>query len=343
MAVTNIIARLYDAGTSKTSSQTTAATDSSFAETVQAAVDEKTSAEATEKTSVKETATKTCCCCEKTDDDTEVNKSAMFRFSMFIRVSSDFGAVQDSMIDKFKEATKSFVESLKKDEKYDLPVLDGYLGKADEAAASGLENARSFLDSILSSADNGLKSISSSLTGSSWMSGLNSSSTSNGFASTSLADIALLQLQNALYTTSAASTGATSSSSAETVTYSSGHKLELVKGPSLATIDANSGGFSGGMVSAADSSAGTTKAATDDSSTSTASDVSVLSTRDRILDRFLQFLDGLSSGSATDVRVVKAGFSFSYSGSVVKESMEAGKANGDVSTDTADADEKVVV
>lgn len=342
MPVNNVIARMYDAGPSKVSTPV-ADSENGFTETVQTAIADQV-------------VTQDCCCCKNGDaniepvvktgaeagavaapasienSEGEVNRSAMFKFTMFIRISSDFGAVQESLVDKFKEATREFVSALRSDDQHDLPVLDSYLNQADASVASGLQSAKAFLDNILSAADNGLKSITNAMTSSSWMSGMNLSSGSGGLTSVSSVDIAKLQLQNALENKSlSASTGAGK------VSYSSGHTLELIKGiADPVKVDANGLAGSASAASAASAvnsantaySAGSTQLTTDNAGVADR-----IGRRDRILDRFLQLIDDLSMGSMNGSSVVRAAFSFSYNGVSFKDSTEAGKAIGTAATD----------
>lgn len=235
----------------------------------------------------------------ETDEvSTEVHQSAMYRFTMFVRISGDFGSLQESLVDEFKNATRSFVDALRGSEEYGVNALDGYLGKADEASSSGLQSSKSFLDSILSAADQGLKAITASMTSSSWMSGMNLSGSTSSLTSVSPVDIAKLQLQDALQKTSG-TTG-----SVGKVKYGSNHELELIK-TAADPVKVDSDG-STGNVSSAGKDLDTVK-------------------RDKIFDRFLQLIDSLSSSLGSGSRIVKAGFSFAYSGTVIGESKDAEK------------------
>jgi len=314
MSVDNVIARMYDAGVAKVA-------DSAAAETAKATgsfqknVEDKVAA----------------CNCASGDEtvfepagtssvevEQVIEKSAMYRFTAYVRISSDFSSLGTSLLDEFKNATRAFVSALKESQTSDVPVLDQYLNKAGESAANGFYSGKSFVDSMLAAADNGLKAITASMSGSAWMSGLNIGS--SGLTTSSPADIARVHLQNSLGNYSSAAAVKTVSHA----DYGNGRTLELVKSrsASLEKIDPES----------------------DTPTTATRLDDNVLSRRDKLLDRFLQLIDRMDS-AFSGLSVVRAGFSIAYETLPDKSGMDAGKAvgmsaNGDPAAD--DSSEKAV-
>jgi hypothetical protein len=231
---------------------------------------------------------------------------------MFIRISSDFSAAEESLAGKFREATRRFVEALGKEENRDVAVLDKYLDTAGKASNAGIQQSRSFIDSMLEAADKGLKAITASMTGSSWLSGLNLlSGTSGGLTSASPADIAKVYLQDSLSKTS--SSAATSSSGSVSRTSYGNYQLEMVKG-AAAPVKVDSAGNSSAMTS--------------QDSQNTKESKSVC---DRILEMFLQLLDDLESERG-NTGIVKAGLMFSWSETRQDNGTETGKAIGKMNT-----------
>ena len=301
MAVTDVIAKMYDAEPAKVSSPVTAS-ENGFAETVAVAVEnQEKNGECGCKSANVDSDGKTGEVAAQSSADTqvsEVNHSAMVKFTMFIRVSSSLGAVQEGLIDQFKEATRKFVNALKEDSGNDVPVLDSYLSQADASAAAGLQSSKSFIDSILSAADSGLKMITSQMSGSSWMTGLNTSANTGGFPTVSSVDIAKLQIQNALEANKSQTTGAGK------VTYSSGHTLELIKGiADPIKVDPKGQASAANAVDAASDKVITTK---DQPAAGTAS-------RHQLFDKFLEFVENFSSGLLNKGSITRAAFSISYS------------------------------
>lgn len=329
MAVSDVIAKMYDAEPAKVNVPVTAS-ENGFAETVATAIENKCENGG--------------CCCKSSDVDSdvktgvvaapssadtvegEVTSSAMVKFTMFIRVSSSFGAVQEGLIDQFKEATSKFVKALREGAEHDVPVLDSYLSQANASSVAGLQSSKSFIDSILSEADGGLKSIIAQMSGSSWMSGFNSSGNSSSFPSVSSADIAKLQLQNAL------ETGKSQASSPGKVTYSSGHTLELIKG------------IADPVKVAANDQSVALVADSDKSTTVTKQPAAGIASRNQILDKFLEYIENFSSGLLNKGSITRAAFSFSYSSTTRSTSGEA-KVNEEkpVTTEVSDGTAKDVI
>ncbi len=251
----------------------------------------------------------------------EVERSAMYRFTMFIRVSGDFGSMQESLIDKFKEATRGFVNALKGEDTYGVDTLDSYLGKAEEASNSGLQSSKTFIDNMMSAADKGLKAITASLNSAAWMSGINlSGSSSSSLTSTSPMDIARLQLQDAMEKTSKMTSQTGSSGK---VKYGAVHELELIKSPELTKVGSDDLSIADNTADAEDSDVVAVTAA--DSSASGASAGVAISRRNEILDKFLGLIDSMSSLLGGGSSIVRAGFSFTVGNGVMRNHMEVGK------------------
>jgi hypothetical protein len=304
---------------------------------------------------------------EATTTNQEVTYTAMYRFTMFVRISGDFGSLQQSLVDEFKDATRGFVSALKGESHYGIEALDGYLGKAESAAGGGLESSKAFLDEILAAADTGLKAITSSLTSSAWSSGINlsgssasslasmfssSSSSSNSLFSSGL-DMAKLQLQTALEGSlkSGNSDAAKTSEYEEMVDYGSGYQLAKVNAtPDLKIVKASDNTETEKTVDIAETSG---SEATDDSAAEPVSAAGWIVRRDAVLDKFLQLIDSLSNSFGSSAQVVRAGFSFSVDKGISAGHMEGGTAveNADNSgmdakkedVETAGAKEEIVV
>ncbi len=237
-------------------------------------------------------------------DQAVSSHSAMYRFTMYVRISGDMGGLQQSLVDEFRQATRSFVGALRSDSGYGLNSLDQYLGKAEEASNIGLASSKSFIDNILAAADNGLKAVTASIANSAWMSGLNLTGpamNSSGMNSGSPMDLAKLQLQEALLKTN--QLVSSSSSAAPMVDYGSGFSLAMLKNRNdLKKVDAsgNSSDSADKVVEVAD---------TPVKQASVGQDAS-LNMRNSVLDKFLELIDSLSSFSGGGATVVRAGFSF---------------------------------
>ncbi|HNX74180.1 MAG TPA: hypothetical protein PLM07_03530 [Candidatus Rifleibacterium sp.] len=274
-------------------------------------------------------------------EDEEVTRSAMYSFTMYVRISGDFAGLQNSFADGFKAATTSFVKALQSDSSFGVDALDNYLGQAESASGNGMQSARTFLDEMLTAADKGLKMITASLKSSAWMSGLNlngssssssslsslssmfasssssSSSSSSMFSSSSALDMAKLQLQAALESSAGKSSDNLSAAtgSAEMVDYGSGYKLAKLKGDALVKVDESGN---------SDSLPAATKTA-DDSKAVAASPA--ITRRNLLLDRFLQLIDSLSSNLESGSQIVRAGFSFAIDNGIISDNREVENAN----------------
>lgn len=228
MAITTVVARMYDSGGMKLRSGSTS--ENGFDEAINKAVDEKTNNDVTEKTKNREV----CVRCvhardlnptlvshkissddnaaestaEKSSEvesadgaaevsEQEVNSSVAYRFSVFIRTSSDISSMGSGLIDKFRQATHGFVKALHADKSYGVNTLDSYLGQAEGAAKQGEVQTMSFVDKMLQAADNGLKAVTASMSSASVMNGFNLSMNS-ALPGTSAADIAGIYLQDAM-------------------------------------------------------------------------------------------------------------------------------------------------
>ncbi len=265
-------------------------------------------------------------------DQAVSGRSAMYRFTMFVRISGDMGGLQQSLVDEFRQATRSFVGALRSENGYGLNSLDQYLGKADEASNAGLASSKSFIDNILAAADNGLKAVTASIASSAWMSGLNltgSAMNSSGMSSGSPMDLAKLQLQEALLKTNQLSSS--SSSSAPMVDYGSGFSLAMLKTRTdLKKVDA-----------AGNSSDETSKVAevaeTPLQLASSNQDVS-LNMRNSVLDKFLELIDSLSSSLGGGATVVRAGFSFAVGNGYQGNHMEVDSSRSAAQSDKDDTE-----
>lgn len=138
--------------------------------------------------------------------DIKVNSSAAYRFSIYIRTSSDIGSLGSSLAESFKEATLGFIQALHQDADSGINLFDSYLGQASAAAGSGSQQTSSFIDQMLEAADNGLKAVTASMNSASMFSGLNLSMNS-ALPGTSSADIAGIYLQDAMKNGSINSSG----------------------------------------------------------------------------------------------------------------------------------------
>lgn len=310
-------------------------------ETVPAAVDNSAAATAAETedtvaaTSVADTSVETTEA-EKTGvvDQAVSGRSAMYRFTMYIRISGDMGGMQQSLVDEFRQATRGFVSALRSENGYGLNALDQYLGKAEEASASGLASSKSFIDNILAAADNGLKAITASITSSAWMSGLNltgSAMNSSGMNGSSM-ELAKLQLQEALLKTNQLTSS--SSSAAPMVDYGSGFSLSMLKNRTdLKKVDAagNSSGENGKVTETAATTETPVQLASSNQEVS-------LNMRNSVLDKFLELIDSLSSSLGGGATVVRAGFSFAVGNGFQGSHMEVDNSRSQSQSDGDDAE-----
>lgn len=221
MAVTNVVARMYDAGESKL--RTASPSEKGFDEVMNKAVEDDS--KAVEKTDDREV----CVRCVQARDlnptlvshkissdekevspesekksvdgtadvsEQDVQTSVAYRFSIFIRTSSDITSFGGALVDKFNEATSGFVKALYADKSYGVNTLDSYLSQASGAASKGESQTLSFVDQMLKAADNGLKAVTASMNSASVLNGFNLSMNS-AMPGTNAADIARLYLQDA--------------------------------------------------------------------------------------------------------------------------------------------------
>ena len=277
-------------------------------------------------------------------EEKEISHSAMYRFTMYVRISGDFAGLQNSFAEGFKAATTNVVKALRGDSSFGIDALDNYLGQAESASGNGMQSAKTFLDEMLNAADKGLKMITASLKSSAWMSGLNlngsssasssmsslsamfasssssstsSSSSSSLFSSSSALDMAKLQLQAALENSADKASGNLSAAtgSAEMVDYGSGYKLAKLKGETLVKVDE-----AGNSDSLLDSTT-----TTDDSEV--AAESPAITRRNLLFDRFLQLIDSLSSNLESGSQIVRAGFSFAIDNGISSDYREVGNAS----------------
>jgi len=262
-------------------------------------------------------------------DQAVSGRSAMYRFTMYVRISGDMGGLQQSLVDEFRQATRSFVSALRSDGDYGLDSLDQYLGKAEEASSGGLASSKSFIDNILAAADNGLKAVTASIASSAWMSGLNltgSAMNSSGMNSGSPMDLAKLQLQEALLKTNQMISS--SSSAAPMVDYGSGFSLSMLKNRNdLKKVD-SSGNSSGDISKAVEVPA---QLASSDQGVA-------LNMRNSVLDKFLELIDSLSSSLGGGATVVRAGFSFAVGNGFQGNHMEVDNSRSQSQSDGDDTE-----
>ncbi|EKD83839.1 MAG: hypothetical protein ACD_39C00416G0003, partial [uncultured bacterium] len=295
MSAIDVVARMYDTPT-QTAVKESDSAGTGFDQAIQTAID--TSA-----------ASSTCSACgaaapvssgtalsEASDvaSDPETNRSAMYRFTVFVRVSGDMGAMSQTLAEEFKSLTRGFVSGLLAEKDAGVEPLDSFLGQAESVVEKGFESSKKMVDDMISAADYGLKSVIASMTSSSWMSSLGGNSSSGGLTGSSMADIAKLYLQDNI------NKGLTGSSSTGAVSYGGGFQLQKVSATNQPL-----------KIVAADSE----KTATTETTESTA-----LSRKDKILERFLQLIDDISG--AIGGKVIKASYSVSYYDSALSRDKE---------------------
>lgn len=255
--------------------------------------------------------------------DPEINRSAMYRFTVFVRVSGDMGSLSQTLAEEFKSLTKGFVSELLGEKETGVEALDSYLGQAESAVNKGFESSKKMVDDMISAADYGLKSVIASMTSSSWMSSLGGNSSSGGLTGSSMADIAKLYLQDNI------NKGNTGSSYAGAVSYGGGFQLQ--------------------KVSATNQPLKIASADTENTVAPETTDSTALSSKDKILERFLQLIDNISG--AIGGKVIKASYSVSYYDSAlsrdkeVKEpaSAQVVEAVDESSTESSDKAEEVLI
>lgn len=231
MAVSEVIARLYDSGMQKLEKKAEVV-ESEFSQVFNEV--EKSdanqceicahAAETAESGETKEIAAEV--------GSQEVVSAAGFRFSMFIRTSSSIQSYGNDLMNKFVDATRNFTRALYQQNTEKVAGLDAYLGQAQQAAASGQRQTMDFVDQMLEAADNGLKMATNSVNAAGMMSGFNLSMNS-AMPGTSGADIAGVYLQDALKnglpTSSATRTSNSSGLQIVSQQYDYAQKTELKK------------------------------------------------------------------------------------------------------------------
>lgn len=193
--------------------------------------------------------------------EAQVNSSAAYRFSIFIRTTSQISTYASSLAEKFKSATQNFIQALHQDSNSGINLFDNYLGQAANYANTGETQTTSFIEQMLEAADNGLKAVTASMNSSSMLGGLNLSMNS-ALPGTSAADIAGIYLQDAI------KTGSINSSGQATVKSAGQGGLQLIRSEDLVA--------SPPLLNPMQQSSPLIK--------------------NRILDRFMQLLEGLAGG-----------------------------------------------
>jgi hypothetical protein len=297
MSAINVVARMYDSPAPAAVKEADAAKDG-FDQAMQTAVGSSAAVPAcagcATHTSVSDVSETASAAGVETASEPEVSRSAMYRFTMFVRVSGDMGAMSQTLAEGFKSLTRGFVGELLNEKTSGVDVLDGYLGQAENAVSKGFESSKKMVDDMISAADYGLKSVIASMTSSSWMSSLGGNSSSGGLTGSSMADIAKLYLQDNI------NKGLTGSSSTGAVSYGGGFQLQKVSATNQPLKIA---------------SAEPEKIAPPETTSSTA-----ISSKDKILERFLQLIDDLSG--AIGGRVIQASYSVSYYESALSRDKE---------------------
>lgn len=234
----------------------------------------------------------------ETSADSEANRSAMYRFTVFIRVSGDIGGMSQSLVEEFTSLTKGFVSELLAEKDAGVDVLDSYLGQAESSVSKGLDTTRSMVNDMLNAADYGLKSVIASMTSNSWMSSLGGGSASS-LTGVSMADIAKIYLQDSI-NKGAANPASLGSSSAGAVSYGGGYQLSMVKGATepLKIVPEQS----------------------EQKALAVSNDSAAISRKESILERFLQLIEDMSG--AINGKVVRAGVSISYFDNAVSRDKE---------------------
>jgi hypothetical protein len=294
MSAINVVAKMYDSP-SVAATKETAPEKEGFDQVVKTAIEDKSSdascANCNADVAVADAA--------PVDSEQEVNRSAMYRFTMFIRVSGDIGGMSQTLAEEFASLTKGFVGGLLAEKDAGVNVLDGYLGQAEKAVSEGLATTKTMVDDMLSAADYGLKSVIASMSASSWMSSLGGGAASSSLTGTSMADIAKIYLQDSVKN-GAANPAVVGSSSAGAVSYGGGFQLSMVKGATepLKIVPAGS----------------------EQPAVTVSDDSAAISRKESILERFLQLIENMSG--AINGKVVRAGLSISYFDNAVSRDKE---------------------
>ncbi|GAB4271434.1 MAG: hypothetical protein Kow0029_09120 [Candidatus Rifleibacteriota bacterium] len=194
----------------------------------------------------------------------DVQNSTAYRFSIFIRTSSDIAGFGEGLIDRFTRATAQFVSALRNEHNYGINILDGYLEQAQTAVRQGQGQTLNFVDSILQAADKGLKAVTASMSSASLLNGFNlSMSGTSALPGTSAADIAGIYLKDSI------NGGALNFSGTKSIKSAFGSSLRIIKPEELAPPPV--------------------KLAADVENSP--------SVKSRILDKFLQMLDQMTYGN----------------------------------------------
>ena len=198
MAVSEVIARLYDSGMQKLEKKAEAA-DNEFSQVLNEMEDSEKNQKACKNCSqaAENVESGEIEAGNEITDSEEIATAAGFRFSIFIRTSSSIQSYGNDLMNKFVDATRNFTRALYQQNTEKISGLDAYLQKAGEVTASGQQQTLDFVDQILSAADNGLKMATNSVNAAGMMSGFNLSMNS-AIPGTSAADIAGVYLQDAL-------------------------------------------------------------------------------------------------------------------------------------------------
>jgi hypothetical protein len=303
MSAINVVAKMYDSPSAAVTKET-APEKEGFDQVVKTAIEDKASEAGCANCSTGVTVTDAADT-TRSDDTTavdiepEVNRSAMYRFTVFIRVSGDIGGMSQTLAEEFASLTKGFVSGLLAEKEAGVDVLDNYLGQAESSVSKGLDTTKSMVNDMLSAADYGLKSVIASMTSNSWMSSLGGGSASS-LTGVSMADIAKIYLQDSINKGAANPANIVGSSSAGAVSYGGGYQLSMVKGATepLKIVPEQS----------------------ETPAVAVSNDVAAVSSKDKILERFLQLIDNMSG--AINGKVVRAGLSISYFDNAVSRDME---------------------
>jgi hypothetical protein len=231
----------------------------------------------------------------------EVNGSAAFRFSIFIRTGSQLVTAGNSLLERFQTATRELVGSLQKNDDYGLNLLDGFLAHSQQAVSAGQTESMKLIDEMLQAADNGLKAVNASLDAAGMMNGFNLSMNS-ALPGTSAADIAGIHLQEAM------KSGSLVGGSTQSVTGLSEHR-----------------GYGLKLIKSAVSSDSTSHLAL---SPSQESDPAI---KNKVLSRFLEIFDsilpGLNSQNSTGRNEMYFSMHLTTDGREAKETQESSAAD----------------
>lgn len=286
MSAINVVARMYDPTSTAVNNEVPSA-EKGFDQVIQSAVD--TSNKNTECPGC--AATNAAAETKEVAAESEINHSAAYRFTMFVRVSGDIGGMSQTLADEFRSLTKGFIGELIAEKDTGVNALDSYLGQAETAVSKGFASTKSLVDDMLNAADYGLKSVIASMTSNSWISSLGGS-TSSAMTGTSMADVAKIYLQDSVnsLSNSSGTVNSKQSSSAGAVSYGGGFQLQMVGATEpIKIVPADSGSSVG----------------------SETTDTNAISSKNKILERFLQLLEDITG--SVGGKVIKAEYTMSYS------------------------------